>query len=154
MEGNVELAPPLQQPQKEPYAARLWVLTDGEVFSATAQFCSVVRSHHRGTFVGQETGGAYHGNSSGEEAVISLPTSQLRIAVPLLRYEMAVADPSAPRRGIIPEYPFQPTIQQILAKEDAELEYVLNLIQQERQKTKTPTTIEPGRGRYRTPQAT
>ena len=71
--------------------------------------------------------------------------------MPLLRYEMAVADPSAPRRGIIPEYPFQPTIQQVLAKEDAELEYVLNLIQQEQHKTKTPDHNSSPAGALPTP---
>jgi hypothetical protein len=137
LEGNTELAPAIQQSQKESYSGRLWVLIDGEVFSATSQFCSLVRSHHRGVFVGQETGGGYHGNSSGEEVVITLPASQVRVVVPLVRYEMAASDPSGPRRGIIPDRPFQPTIQQVLDKNDAELEYVMNLIRQERQKTKT-----------------
>ncbi len=117
LEGNDDLAPPLQQPQQESYRGRVWLLVDGEVFSATSQFCSVVRSHHRGIFVGEETGGAYHGNCSGEEAVITLPASQLRVVVPLLRYEMAAADPAAARHGIIPDYPFQPTIEQVLAKQ-------------------------------------
>jgi hypothetical protein len=87
-------------------------------------------------FVGEETGGGYHGNSSGEEAVMTLPASQLRVVVPLVRYEMAASDPAGPRRGIIPDYPFQPTIQQRLDKNDAELGYVMNLIRQERQKMK------------------
>ena len=136
VEGNADLAPPIQQPQKDSYAGRLWVLIDGEVFSATSQFCSLVRSHHRGVFVGEETGGGYHGNSSGEEAVITLPASQLRILVPLVRYEMAASDPAGAGRGIIPDYPFQTTIQQLLDKKDAELAYVMNLIRRERQKTK------------------
>lgn len=134
VEGNADLAPALQQPQKEPYLGRVWFLIDGEVFSATAQFCALARSHHRGIFVGEETGGAYHGNSSGEEAVITLPASQLRVVVPLLRYEMASSDPSAPRRGVIPDHPFRSTIQQLLGKKDAEIEYILRLIQQERQR--------------------
>jgi C-terminal processing protease CtpA/Prc len=137
VEGNDDLAPPMQQPQKESYAGRLWVLIDGEVFSAASQFCSLVRSHRRGVFVGEETGGGYHGNSSGEEAVITLRASQLRIVVPLVRYEMAASDPASPGRGIIPDYPFQMTIQQLLDKKDAEPEYVMNLIGRERQKTKT-----------------
>jgi Peptidase family S41 len=136
VEGNDDLAPPMQQPQKESYAGRLWVLIDGDVFSATSQFCSLVRSHRRGVFVGEETGGGYHGNSSGEEVVMTLPASQLRIVVPLVRNEMAASDPAGAGRGIIPDYPFQMTIQQVLDKKDAELEYVMNLIQRERQKTK------------------
>jgi C-terminal processing protease CtpA/Prc len=137
VEGNDDLAPLIQQPQKDAYAGRLWVLIDGEVFSATAQFCSLVRGHHRGVFVGEETGGGYHGNSSGEEAAITLPASQLRILVPLVRYEMAASDPARVRRGIIPDYPFQMTIRQLMDKKDAELEYVMNLIRRKRQETNT-----------------
>ena len=136
VQGSADLAPPLQEPQKDSYAGRLWVLIDGQVFSAASQFCSLVRSHRRGTFVGEETGGGYHGNSSGEEAVVTLPASQLRVVVPLVRYEMATSDASGGRRGIIPDYPFQPTMQQLLDGNDAELEYVMNLIRQQRQKSK------------------
>jgi Peptidase family S41 len=142
VEGDDDLAPPIQQPQKESYAGRLWVLIDGEVFSGTAQFCSLVRSHHRGVFVGEETGGGYHGNSSGEEAVITLPASQLRILVPLVRYEMAASDPADARRGIIPDYPFQMTVQRLMDKKDAELEYVMNLIRRKREETKIGSKSE------------
>jgi len=140
LDDQEQLAPTPQKPQLEPYSGRVWYMIDGNVFSAAAQFCSIARSHHRGKFVGEETGGGYHGNSSGEEVVITLPTSKLRIVMPLLRYEMARSDPNAQRRGIIPDYSFRPTVMQMMDSSDAALAYVLDLIATERDRSGSAKT--------------
>lgn len=49
-------------------------------------------AHHlgRATFIGEETGGAYHGNNSGEMPLLTLPSSKMQIRVPLFEYWNAV----------------------------------------------------------------
>jgi len=103
--GNDELAPEPLAPQKEVFKGKVFVLIDGRVFSTAAQLCSVLRSQKRATFVGEETGGAYHGNAAGEQVVVTLPASKLKVVIPLLRYEMARSDKAAARRGVVPEKP-------------------------------------------------
>ena len=116
---------PLQETR---YGGRAWFLVDGDVFSATAEFCSVAFSNRRGKFLGVETGGAYHGNSSGESVVITLPHSKLRAAIPLVMFSMAESDPTNERRGVIPEYSIQPTIQQLLIDSDPTLDRAIAII--------------------------
>jgi len=127
-----DLAPDPMPPQPDPFRGRVWVLIDGDVFSTAAQFCSVVRSRHRGEFIGEETGGAYHGCSAGELVVITLPATKLKVVIPLLRYEMAGADRSAARRGIVPEHPIAPTVEQLLGGEDGAMAYALGVIARRR----------------------
>jgi hypothetical protein len=101
---------PLQRHRAARYLNRIWILTDGEVFSTGDVFCSLAKSHGRGVFVGAETGRAYQGFNAGELVVITLPSSQLRAVVPWLRFNLAVGKPPDARRGIRPDYPFEPSI--------------------------------------------
>jgi hypothetical protein len=113
------------------YTGRVWFLTDGDVFSATAEFCSVARFYRRGPFIGEETGGAYHGNTSGETANITLPNSKIRVSIPLVEFQMETSDHIFERRGIIPQFPTPVTIQDLLASKDPAIEKVLTLIREQ-----------------------
>jgi C-terminal processing protease CtpA/Prc len=94
----------VQQPRAPVFTGRLWILIDGGTFSTAAEFCSVARSLKRGTFIGEETGGTYEGNTSGTFAILTLPHTGIRAIVPLVRYRLAVTPPAHPGRGIIPDY--------------------------------------------------
>ena len=87
------------------FRGRLWVLTDGGTFSTAAEFCAVARSLGRATFVGEETGGTYEGNTSGTFAILTLPRTGVRVVIPLVRYVLAVKPSKSRGRGIIPDYP-------------------------------------------------
>ncbi|MGH7514164.1 MAG: S41 family peptidase, partial [Gemmatimonadales bacterium] len=79
-----------QRPAPPVFEGRVWVLTDGGTFSTAAEFCAVARSLRRATFVGQETGGTYEGNTSGTFVILTLPHSGVRLVIPLVRYALAV----------------------------------------------------------------
>ena len=119
---------PTQQPRPMNYRKRVWVLTDGEVFSTGTVFCSLAKSHKRGIFVGEETGGAYQGFNAGDLVVITLPASQLRAVIPLLRFTIATGEVPYPRRGILPDHPVIPSIKDALGGVDSELDFALKLI--------------------------
>src|SRR6266699_2025473 len=48
--------------------------------SEPTEFLSVLHSHKRATFIGEETGGSYYGNTSGiYRANLELPNSKLKL---------------------------------------------------------------------------
>ncbi|SHN29794.1 S41 family peptidase [Chitinophaga sp. CF418] len=114
-----------QQPAKLSYNGNLWVLTGGYTFSAAAEFCSVVYSNHRGTFIGQETGGAYEGNHSGQLIQFELPSSKVTVWIPTTQYVMDVIPAKYPGHGIIPHLQVQASVSEYLRHEDRVLQEAL-----------------------------
>jgi hypothetical protein len=125
--GHPNLGP--QQPLEPNFKGDVYILINGGSFSATGEFTSVVHHHGRATFVGEECGAGYYGNTSGLMVALELPNSGLRLRIPLVRYTMAVAGYEPLDRGLIPEHHVEPTIEDVLAGRDAVMEYALGLIQ-------------------------
>jgi hypothetical protein len=117
----------LQQPAPDPFLGRVYFLINGGSFSATAEFCALARSERRGEFIGEETGGGYDGNTSGEDTVLVLPNTRITVDFGLIKYEMAVRKAEHPGRGIIPEHPVTPSITDVIGQKDVQLEYALRL---------------------------
>ncbi len=116
------------KPQRDAFGGDVYVLINGNSFSVTTEFASVLHHHHRATFIGQETGGGYYGDNSGAFAAVRLPHSNLELGVPLLAYYSAVRGYPHPDRGILPDHPVVPTIDDILRGHDRALQTVLDLI--------------------------
>lgn len=70
-----------QQPAAVPLLGPLVVLMDGFTFSTAADVVAQLRGMGRATFVGEESGGAYEGNTSGLNALIVLPASGLKLKI-------------------------------------------------------------------------
>jgi C-terminal processing protease CtpA/Prc len=64
----------LQQPGKPFFTEPVFMLIDSGCFSTTSEFLTVAHVHHRATFIGQESAGAYSGNNSGTVVRFSPPT--------------------------------------------------------------------------------
>ena len=90
---------------------------DGGTFSTAADVTAVLRSLNRATFVGEESAGAYVGNTSGLNALVVLPNSRLRTSVQMYGYVNAVK-PAASGRGTIPDYVVPRTTSDILRGAD------------------------------------
>ena len=114
------------------YTHDVWFLIDGLSFSVTAEFCAIARSHQRGKFIGEETGGAYAGNTSGVPMSIVLPYTQITVSFGSIQYNMAVRPEKHPGRGIIPDYRVLPAIQDLLNKQDGQLERALEIVRDEK----------------------
>ncbi|OQP54328.1 hypothetical protein A4H97_22865 [Niastella yeongjuensis] len=132
--GTYQLQPAahnnLQQrsPAANNYTGEVWFLINGLSFSTTAEFCAVARSYQRGRFIGEETGGGYEGNTSGVQIDLTLPATQLTVSFGTIQYNLAVMPVTPIGRGIIPDYPVQPTIQDLINKRDTQLERALELV--------------------------
>lgn len=117
----------LQQPVEPHFAGRVFVLMNGASFSTTCEFLSHVRDLGRATFIGEESGGAYVGNTSGGVAHVILPNTHVQIGVPIMRYDLAVAPAKPFGRGILPDVPVHYTIGDLLAGTDKDLAKALEL---------------------------
>lgn len=117
-----------QQPGPVPFRGRLAVLINGGSFSTTADVAAQLRSMNRATFVGEETGGGYEGNTSGLNADIILPASQLKLRITMYDYWNAVRAPASRGRGTLPDIVVWPTIADLLGGRDTVLERAIQLL--------------------------
>jgi hypothetical protein len=118
----------IQKPLEPTFKGKVYVLINGASFSASGECTSVLHFHKKAVFVGEECGAGYYGNTSGFMPTLILPNTGIRVRIPLVRYSMAVSG-YPPDRGIIPDYPFSPTIQDLLSGKDVELDFVIDLIE-------------------------
>ncbi|MDB5086096.1 MAG: Peptidase family [Mucilaginibacter sp.] len=117
----------VQQPHENDFTGPVYVLINGLCFSGTSDFCSIARKFPNVKFIGEETGGGYHGNTSGARATLVLPNTQIKVNVPLWEYFNAVKPSKYKDRGIIPDYTIVPTINDYLQHKDVQMEFALKL---------------------------
>ena len=119
-----ELSKPIKQAENH-FTGDLFILIDGSNFSTTGHFCSKVKYHDRGTFIGTETGGTYTCNA----AVRVFPLKNTKIGLKIATGSFAAAVEGFPKdRGIIPEYPVKSKLDDLKSGKDTVMDYALNLI--------------------------
>ena len=118
----------LQQPKENYFDGKVFVLMNGRSFSGVAEFAAVASSYNRAKFIGEECGGGYYGNSSGDEAMVTLPHSQITVRIPLIKYTMAVKNIESKDGGLAADYPIDLNIADLIAHTDGQLEYALRIV--------------------------
>ncbi len=120
-----------QKPIPPIFKGKAYVLLNGNSFSGTGECTSLMHFHKVATFIGEECGAGYYGNTSGFMPRLTLPNTKIRVRIPMIRYTMAVSGyPND--RGIIPDHPVQPTIRDLLNGRDTVMEFTLDLIAKNR----------------------
>ena len=66
-----------QHASQPTFKGRVLVLTNGGCFSTTSELLTQLHDRQRATFIGEESGGGYHGNTSGSEIESGRPPAQL-----------------------------------------------------------------------------
>lgn len=135
-DGSLErrqwIGPGLRAYKKEPkskFTGKVYVIISPVTYSGSSEFSNMMYSKKLATFVGQETGGGYLGNTSGFSKILVLPNSKIKISLPALQFVMNV-EPLLPiGRGVIPHYEVIPTFEQYKNKENAPLEFILEQIE-------------------------
>lgn len=117
----------IHQPGVPTFKGKVIALINGRSFSTTAELITQLHDKKRATFIGEESGGAYHGNNSGSEVLLKLPNSGLRVAVPLVTYKLAVSGMHPNGRGVVPEVMVVPKIADYLSGKDVVLEEALRM---------------------------
>lgn len=111
------------------FTGMIYLLVDGRTYSAGSILARYVREYGEAIVIGEETGSRYQGFAAGSSQYVSLPASNLRIAIP--RYQIDF--PSSQKqntinRGLIPEYRIEYSFDDLLYHRDLHLEKALELI--------------------------
>lgn len=115
---------------KNKFKGNIYVIISPITYSGGSEFSNMMYSRGLATFIGQETGGGYYGNTSGYGRNLILPNSKITIEIPALQFVMNV-EPKLPfGSGVKPHYEVVPTINQYIDNENICLEYALKLINQ------------------------
>jgi len=110
----------LRKPKPNGFNGKIYVLIDGESFSASSILSTHLKATKRATFVGEETGGAYNGTVAGFYAKIELPNSKINMRVGLMKLNAPyITEPDG--YGIKPDVFIKRTINDV----DEELEWIL-----------------------------
>lgn len=127
VQGNAHPNLGVQRPNPLNFKGDCYFLINGRSFSSAAELCAVAKSNGRGKFIGEETGGGYYGNTSGEQLKLALSNTGITVIVPLIKYTLAVKQMAYKDRGVMPDYPLVPSIQQVLAHDDIQLNLAIKL---------------------------
>ena len=118
-------APITITPAVDAFTGRLYTLIDGGCFSTTGHFCSLLKYHQIGRFIGEETGGSFACTAATQ--TIALTRSQLSFVYSTMAFTTAVSG-LTPGRGIMPDYEVIPSIEDFLGNRDVVKEFALSLI--------------------------
>jgi hypothetical protein len=107
------------------FEGNLWILINGGCFSSTGHLCALLDYHNFGRLVGSETGGTFTCNDATKEIV--LKHTRIRVNMPRMTFTAAVYD-MPKSRGILPDYPVEPRIEDLVEGRDTVKEFALGLI--------------------------
>lgn len=116
-------------PKPNNFKGKIFILINGLTFSGGSEFAALAKNYTDAIFIGEETGGGYYGNTSGNFLKFTLPNSQLTGRIPLCKFVVETKDFNIPfGRGVIPNYKVEQTYEEYITGIDSQLEYTLNLI--------------------------
>lgn len=113
-----------RQPAENHFNGKVYFLIDGGGASTTSELASLAKSNNIGTFVGEEVGGTYVGNSGGILGWIELPNTKLKVRIAMVKYEIA-GDENSTRNGVLPDIEIKYTIEEKIKGIDLEMRAVL-----------------------------
>jgi len=111
------------------FNGQVYILTGGNSFSASTLFASALLKQDNVTIVGEETGGGAYGNSAWLIPDATLPETGVRFRLPLFRL---VIDKNIPHngKGVQPEVPALPTVEDVRKNIDFKVIRAMELIQE------------------------
>lgn len=115
-------------PKQNNFKGNLYILTNGNSFSATGEFTSFVEHNREAVFIGEEVGGNKIQNTSGMSLLLTLPNSKQRVYVPIVLWEMNVLGAND-AHGTIPDYWVKNTIEDELDNTDSVMKFAMDLIE-------------------------
>lgn len=121
----------IYKPKENSFKGKIYVLINGGSFSASSIISSKLKSDHRAVLVGEETGGANDGTVAGRYVTVKLPESKLILPIGMMHIQPNI-NFTHTKKGVEPDVEIIPTLEQELADEDVQLEFILNQIAAER----------------------
>ena len=118
-------------PSKPQFQGKVFVLINGRSYSTTSDFAALMKSYGLATFIGEETGGCYYGNTSATEIKVILPNTGMQIWIPTVRYTTNVKPIAEFGRGTMPNHHVLLIVNDQLTGVDTELQFTMNLINEQ-----------------------
>lgn len=106
----------------------IYILTDGNTFSAASSFSAILDDLNRATFFGEETGGCIYGSNAYDYINLTLPNTQIKVTIPIRNGLNNISEKKYLNRGVIPDFEIHNTIFDILNNKDSEMEFVFDHI--------------------------
>jgi len=132
-ERKLNGGPGLMAYKKEPkfkFKGKIYVIISPITYSGGSEFENMVYTNKLATFVGEETGGGFYGNTSGYTQKLVLPSSGITVKVPALQFVMNVSGlPFG--SGVIPHHEVIPSFKEYVAGENAPLKYIMEMESQD-----------------------
>ena len=116
-----------KKPETLHYTGNLYVLINGNSFSASSLLSTHLKATNRATFIGEETGGAYNGCVAGIYKIYKLPNTKLKVRMGLMQIETPYKQ-TPDGFGIKPDVEVTHTIEDIKRHTDPEINWVLQHI--------------------------
>ncbi len=121
----------VKAPKPLRFTGNIYVLINGNSFSASSLISTHLKATKRAVFVGEETGGAYNGTVAGIYKIYELPTTKLKIRMGMMQIE-APQKQNPDGYGVMPDIEISPTIIDRNLKKDPEFDWVLKDIKSKR----------------------
>ena len=119
------------------FDGHVYILTGGNSFSATCLFAGALKGQSNITLVGEETGGAYYGNTAWMIPDVTLPETRVRFRLP--RFRLVIdRDRVKDGHGILPDVPALPSVEAIGMGKDFKIARAKELINLPRQQVTQP----------------
>ncbi len=112
------------------FKGKVYVLINGNSFSASSIISTNLHATKRAKFVGEETGGAYNGTVAGFYKLYKLPASKLVVRIGLMQIE-APYKIAPDGYGIKPDVEILPTVDDLQQNKDPELDWILTDIEKQ-----------------------
>jgi hypothetical protein len=118
--------------RKNHFDGGLYVLINGQTFSASTLFCNAVKGQPGITLVGEEAGGGWHGNNGILIPDITLPNTHLRVRLPLFRL---VQYKHVPKNGlgVMPDIYIGTSYEALIKSYDKKMQVVLDMIKEKKE---------------------
>ncbi|MDB4088318.1 S41 family peptidase [Flavobacteriales bacterium] len=117
-------------PFENSFKGKVYVIINGNSFSASSIISTNLQGSDRATIVGEESGGTFNGTVAGVFKPITLPNTKLKVqfGLGMIRAPYTEAPDGF---GVIPDYSIFPTLEHRKQGVDTELEFVLKQIKEE-----------------------
>lgn len=107
------------------FSGKIYVLINGNSFSAACLVSSALKANKEVTFVGEETGGAFNSTVAGLLPIVKLPNSKIALRIGLM--DIGTTNKTEVfGRGVFPDKEIIPTLNDKIYNKDPEMDWILN----------------------------
>lgn len=121
----------LSKPNKDVFTGKVFVLINGGSFSASSILAAKLKNDKRAVLVGEETGGANDGTVAGFYSYQMLPNSKIDLPIGVLLVQPNI-NFTGTKKGVFPDITLPETMQDILSRQDPEMNWILKEIAKEK----------------------